>query len=154
MPITKARIDWSPEQVAELTRLYHDGLPIIDISKAIRVSESSIKVALTRFKLAQGKNWRLRKDGIVRRYWPLRTPGSIGQSFRFPVTEVCAIARRLKLGAEAPSNKHPRRPSRRIDPARMTWACRNRHTCPEASLVWDMIRGAQGLPPIGKGYAA
>jgi hypothetical protein len=154
MPITKARVDWSPEQIAELTRLYHEGQTLLDISLVCMCSESSVKVAVNRFGLNEGASYVRRMEGVVRRLWRYRQPGRIAQAFRFPVDEVIAIAKRLDLGPEATAHVPTKRHRHVFTPARLTWACRNRHACPEASLVWDMIRNSKGLPPIGKGYRA
>jgi hypothetical protein len=149
--VTKGRVNWSPEAVAELTRLYYAGRTRLDMAQAMDVSETSIQMAIARFDLDRGDSLRLRKEGVVRRFWTSRPPGNIGQAFRFPVEEVREIAQRLMLGPETAKNK-TRRSVGAFSATDISWAYHARRSCPEAALVWDMVRASQGLQPVGKGY--
>ena len=144
------RTNWTQEQIDRLLEMYEAGETFVSIGRAIHVSETSAAHGAKTF--GGPDSLAKRKVAVVKRMWAHWPPGSIAQAYRFPASEVRAIAKRLKLGPEA--DRYVRQERRRASPwdrETREWAERHRHVNREASRIWDMARASKGLPPEGYG---
>jgi hypothetical protein len=153
--VAKHRTNWSSARIADLTDMYLAGMLYDDMATQLRISNTSIKFAVDRFCDLTPELEMRRRESMVAIRWGKSHPGNIAQSLRCSKELVVEIAERLGLDTENPV-KPTFRPRGRYpwDNSEIKWACANRKTDRQASLIWDVLRVAERRKPIGKGYAA